>query len=361
MARGNGDRRIVPFSIRVERDLRYSHPASDKELFVGNFDGGGSDLLTTISAFVEALPADVHIARDDRHFGMPTSIRRKGRSISWCMDGGESGRASSIVLKRGEEAQQRDRTGVEWVPFWVMAVVPKDANHGWLFVEKDGRHTLPTEWRKELIQQFAKTHKGYRLAISTIREESLWAQVENALDEPRVVGFEVALRAPDGKSPHGYTRGMAQVDRQVFRSTNGPVLGRVLRQFRRNYSGIRGPEGVMETNLPVDYDDLTDGNVKVQLMDGVVELKATLLNDAGVERTVAFEGLDGQQTFVMTGTSDAQPSQEKFETECAAVVSDLATSGGLSMLPGWDKPEWTHPLNAPTMKVIPDDEQRQAS
>ncbi|NKS67629.1 hypothetical protein GS461_21350 [Rhodococcus hoagii] len=347
MVSWNGDRRIVPYSIRVERDLRYNHPPNGGELFTANFDGNGGDLLKTISAFVEALPSHAHIDRDNRHFGKPSDVCRKGRTICWRMDGGESGRQSSIVLSRGDREQQRQLSGIEWAPFWVMAVVPENANHGWLLIEKDGRHTLPTEWRKELIKQFATVHKGYRLAISTIREESLWSTVENALDEPRVLGFEVAVRAPDGRSAHGYTRGMAEVNRKAFRSTDGPVPGRALRMFRRNYTGTQGPKGVREVDYPMEHDDLSDGDVKIRLREDVVEIKATVINAQGLERTIVFEGLDAQQTFVMEGTSDGQPSQHKFETECAAVVSDLASSGGVpiprvGIIPSGCTPQ-THP------------------
>lgn len=361
MARWNGDRKITPYTMRIERDLRFSHPPDAGETFVGNFDGNGGDLLTLISAFLEGLPTDNHVARDDRHFGKPTDVRRKGRTICWRMDGGESGRSSTIVLKRGGKQRTREKTGIEWEPFWVMAVVPKDANHGWLLIEKDGRHTLPTEWRKELIKQFAKVHPGYRLVISTIREESLWSSVENAMEDPRVIGFEVAMavREPDGRSPQGYTRGMVGVNRSVFMSAGGPLPGFRLREFRRRFTGRQTAEGVREIDYPLDYDDMSDGDVKIRLKDDVVEIKATVVNAQGAVRTIAFEGLDAQQSFVMEGTSDGPPLQEKFVLECAAAIADLATSGGVPLPPNWNTSDWTHPATARQIRVEPNDEQAQ--
>ncbi len=353
------DRRIVPYTLRVELDRRVFRTDDNRELFVANFNGAGGDLLHTISSFVEALPADGLVERDMRHFGQARDIRRQGRTICWRMDGGESGRTSSIRLRRGAERQERDHSGVEWAPFWVFAVVPQNANQAWLLVEKDGRHTLPSEWRTELVKRFGEVHHGYRLVIGTVREASLWNQVENTND-PRLLGFEVALRSPDNPSATqhaaGYERGMVRVDRQMYLTPGDPLPGKRLREFRRRFTGNRTAHGIMEVDQPLDYDDLADERFHIRLRDDVAEIKATVLNEDGVRKTIVFEGgRDPIQTIVMSGTSDGPPSQDRFATECRSTVADLARSGGIALPPGWDTGEWEHSADTPRMEVRIDD------
>lgn len=360
MAASWGDRRIMPYTLRVELDKRvFRTEDATREPFVANFNGAGADLLTAISSFVEALPTDELVERDLRHFGQPRDIRRRGRTICWRMDGGESGRSSSIRLKRDAERQERERSGIEWAPFWVYAVVPQNANQGWLLVEKEGRHTLPTEWRDELMRAFGRTYHGYRLRIGTVREASLWSQVENALDDNRLLGFEAALRSADNPSSTGHAagfeRGMVRLDRQIWRTAGDALPGKQLREFRRRFTGTRTPGGIVQVDAPIEVDDLSDDRFQIRLRDDVAEIKATVLNADGIAKTIVFEGLDPQQTIVMAGTSDGQPSQDRFASECRGTVADLATSGGVSLPPGWDTGDWEHPTDAPRMEVKADD------
>ncbi|MGP4054146.1 hypothetical protein ACTWP6_04870 [Mycobacterium sp. 4D054] len=353
-----GDRRIALYTLRVELDKRvFRTDDSAREPFVANFNGAGADLLTTISSFVEALPKDDHVERDMRHFGQPRDVRRSGRTISWEMDGGESGRTSWIKIRKDADQQQRERSGIEWAEFWVYAVVPKDSNQGWLLVEKDGRHTLPTAWRDELIRKFAETHHGYRLRIGTVREASLWSQVENALDDNRLIGFEVAMRSGDTTpaGAAGFERGMEKYSRQIWRTAGDPLPGRRLRIFRRQFTRNVTSDGLREVEAPIETDDLADDRFRIRLRDDVAEIKATVLNHDGKPKTVVFEGLDPQQTVVMEGTSDGHPDQGRFVSECRSTVADLAQSGGVALPPGWDTGSWEHPADAPQMEVRADE------
>ncbi|AOE44061.1 hypothetical protein SEA_BLINO_45 [Gordonia phage Blino] len=353
-----GDRRIVLYTLRVALDGRvFRTSAAAGEPFVANFNGSGADLLHFLSSFIEALPTDKHIERDERHFGQPTSIRRRGRTISWRMDGGESGRKSQIRLRRDADAQERDRSGVEWEPFWAFAVVPENSVVGWLLVEKAGRHSLPTEWRKELQRQFAGAYRGYRLEIGIVREMSLWAQVENALDEERLIGFEVAYRSASttaGSGAAGYERGMEKYERRMWRApADQPKKGRKLREFRRAHTKTL-IEGTREIELPFEADDLSDDRYTIRLRDDVAEIKATLYNSEGQPKTVVFEGLDPQQTIVMEDTALAPPDQDRFDTECRSAVRDLAASNMVGLAPKWDTGDWVHPEDAVKLEVKSD-------
>lgn len=352
-----GDRRIALYTLRVALDGRvFRTNAATGEPFVANFNGSGADLLTFISAFVEALPSDSHIEKDERHFGQPTDIRRRGRTISWRMDGGESGRQSSIRLRRDGKARRRDRSGVEWEPFWAFAAVPQNSVVGWLLVEKSGRHTLPTEWRKELQRQFAGAYRGYRLEIGMVREMSLWAQVENALDDERLIGFEVAYRSSSttqGSGAAGYERGMEKYDRRIWKApADQPRKGRFLREFRRAHTTTH--DGSREIELPIETDDLSDERYSIRLRDDVAEIKATLFNSEGKAKTVVFEGLDPQQTIVIQDTVLAPPDQDRFDAECQSAVRDLASSNNVGLAPGWNTGDWEHPADAITLEVKSD-------
>ncbi|MGV9923390.1 hypothetical protein [Nocardia rhamnosiphila] len=366
MSKWGSDRRILPYGMRVEFDRRVFKPNSiDREPYVGNFNGNGADLLHVISSFIEALPQDKLIERDERHFGLPSTVRRQGRTICWQMEGGESGRASSIKLTKDSEKQFRERSGVEWEPYWVYAVVPSNSNQAWLLIEKNGRYTLPSEWRKELSQQFASAYHGYRLRLSTVREASLWSQIENALDDDRLVGFEVAFRSASIPSATtqaaGFERGMTKQTRETWATTGGPRSGRILRQFRRRYTGIQTPEGVRQIDAPLEVDDLSDPRYEIRLRDEIAEIKATVLTADGASRTIVFEGLDPQQSYVMDDTSLTRPSQDRFIRDCRTAVGDLARSGGVALPPGWHSGDWSHPETAISMEVEISDTPRQSS
>lgn len=353
----NNNRRLALYTLRVELDRRVFRTAdSTRELFVANFDASGGDLLHAISSFIVGLPTEGLVERDMRHFGQATDVRRRGRTIAWRMEGGESGRSSSIMLRKGDEWQTREPSGIERAPYWAFAVVPENSNQAWLMVEKDGNRSLPTEWRDELVKRFAAAYRGYRLVIGTVREASLWSQVESSADN-RLLGFEVALRSPDNPSSSGHAagfeQGMVRIDRRIYQAAEpGGVIGKKLREFRRAFTGRRTPHGVLEVDEPLDYDDLADERNQIRLRDNVVEIKATVLNAEGRPKTVVFEGgRDPVQTIEMAGTSSGIPSQDHFVTECQSAVRDLAQSGGVALPSGWETGEWTHPDNAPRMEV----------
>jgi hypothetical protein len=342
--------------MRVELDLRvFKKDDKTRELFVANFNSAGGDLLHAVSSFIEALPAEELVARDRRHFGQPREVLREGRTICWQMDGGESGRATSVMLKKGDVWRKREPSGVEREPFWVFAVVPKNANQAWLLIEKGGSHSLPTEWRDELVKQFAKAYHGYRLVISAVREASLWSQVENSSSD-RLLGFEVALRSPDNPSTTGHAagfdRGMLRVDRRLYHVPGDAVMGKRLREFRRSFTGRRAPTGIVEVDEPLDFDDLGSDKYEVRLKDNVVEIKATVLNARGEPKIIVFEGgRDPVQSYVMAGTSQGQPTQPQFAAECRSAVKDLAQSGGVALPEKWDTGAWEHPADAVAMEV----------
>ncbi|MFC8181681.1 hypothetical protein ACFULT_22610 [Rhodococcus sp. NPDC057297] len=239
-----------------------------------------------------------------------------------------------------------------------MAIVPKNSNQGWLLIEKDGRYTLPSEWRTELTRVFSRTYPGYRLVLSTIRDASLWNQVENSTEE-RLLRFEVALRSaettPANKGAEGFSRGMVEVQKRIFHPVQSKAEGRRLRELRRAFTRNLTPQGLVEIALPLEADDLSDDRVKIRLRDDVHEIKATVLNDDGIERTIVFEGLDAQQTFVIENSGGLDLGSDQFAQECRTAVKDLATAGGVTLPPHWEAGRWTHPVDAPAVRIYSDD------
>ncbi|MFT3660371.1 MAG: hypothetical protein QM809_02925 [Gordonia sp. (in: high G+C Gram-positive bacteria)] len=349
---GWSDRKICLYTLRIERDGRVFKNNDDRDPFVDNFDAAGGDLLVFISAFVAGLPADELVERDTRHFGQPREVVRRGRTICWEMDGGESGRSTAIKLKKKGKTRKREMSGVEWEPFFVYVVIPKNANVGWLLVEKDGRNSLPVEWREEMRRQFKATHAGYRLIVGTVREASLWSQVENAANEGRLLSFESATRSAKATTgTAGYQ--VEEVQSRTFLASGEPLPGRALRQWRRERTVTL--EGTTEVTLPDDVDDMSDDRYRVKLRDNIAYLKAVVFNHDGKPKTVTFEGLDPVQTIDIEDTATARPTQTRFMTDCRSAVKDLAVSSGIHLGSGWDAGNWKHPKNAPRLEVTNDD------
>ena len=351
-----GERLIVPFALRVELNGHAARRKNPPSLsgFPANFNAAGADLLMFLSSFIEGLP-DKMVKRGDRHFGCPTEPRRRGRTIVLQICGGESGRRTTIALKDGDPEQTRESSGVEREPFWVAAVVPKNSNQAWLLVEKAGRHTIPTEWRTELTDTFKEAYPGYLLKISPITELSLWAQVENSAD-PRLLTFEAVMRDSDSGGDHstGHPGNMARYETQVWHSDRA-TQGTFLRELRRMFTKEKTKSGLVEIDQPLDFDDLSDPDVKVVLRDDVRQIKARVLNSEGRKKTVIFDGREPQMTIMMDGVFDISPSETKFWEEARSVIVDLATNGGVSLAPKWDTGEWEHPDSAIKVEVNPRD------
>lgn len=350
------ERQIVPFGLRVELNghaARRKNPPPLSE-FPANFNAAGADLLIFLSSFIEALPAQM-VKRGDRHFGCPTKPARRGRTIILQMCGGESGRRTTIALKQGDRERTREASGVEWEPFWVAAVVPKNSNQAWLLVEKAGRHSIPTEWRTELASAFKDAYPGYVLKVSPITELSLWSQVENSTD-PRLLTFEAVMRDSSSGGDHsaGHPGNMARYDTQVWHSDKARQ-GTLLRQFRRMFTRKKTLNGLVEIDQPLEVDDLSDPNVNIVLRDDVRQIKARVFNSEGKKKTVIFDGREPQMTIAMDGVFEISPSETKFWEEARSVVVDLAANGGVSLAPKWDTDEWEHPDNAIKVEVSPHD------
>ncbi|MFV8173817.1 hypothetical protein [Mycolicibacterium peregrinum] len=354
-----GERQIVAYGLRVEVDGRAQRRTKNPPPhtpYPANFNGAGADLLTFFSSFINALPTDTLICRGDRHFGIPEEVERLGRTIRLRLSGGESGRRSKITLKAGGKEETREPSGVEWEPFRVAIVIPKDFNQGWLLVEKSGYHSVPTEWRQELVRAFKAAYPDYALKISTITEMSLWSQVENST-EPRLLAVEVIMRSSDSSGDHsaGHPANMATYDTHVWEAVHAQP-GRVLRQLRRRFTRRKTKDGLVEITQPLDVDDLSDDDAKIELKDDVRQIKARVLNSEGRKKTVIFGGREPTMTIVMDGVFDLSPSATKFWQEARSAAVDLAISGGVSLAPKWDTGEWEHPENAIKVEVSLTDE-----
>lgn len=353
------DRRITPYALRVTLN---GHAKRRKEPppitpYPANFNNAGGDLLHFLSSFVEALLVnDQMVQRKNRHFGRPRKVARQGRTLLFRIYGGESGRNTRIKTTATSKEKKRDHTGVEREPFWVYAVVPADANQAWLLVETHGHHTVPGEWRTELADQFKAAYPGYVLGISQVAEMSLWTQVENSVD-PRLLRFEVVRRSADGAGDHsaGHPAGMVEYNKHIWEAPE-PRPGEALRALRRSFTRAKTKSGLVEITAPMEVDDLSDPDVTIDLDDGVMEIRARVLNSKGEPKTVVFDGREPRMSFVIEGVDAVPPNKKRFLREVRSAVEDLATGGGVSLPQGWDTGEWAHPDDAPELEVSPSDQ-----
>ncbi|NKR72893.1 hypothetical protein GS492_09585 [Rhodococcus hoagii] len=346
MARNEPQTFIVPFAVRIDRNQQYKHSGTG-DVPLSNFDGEGADLLPELDAFVHGLPNTQLVQRDDRHFGRPRDITRSGRVLRWTMEGGESGKERDIVLDVGEKPRKRTRRGVEYSAYHAYAVIPKNSVTGWILVEKDGGDSLPSEWRAELVRQFKIRHPKFKLVVSQVRSASLWREVENALEEERVLSVEVAMRAED-KDPSATTgRGFP---REALASTTDLYLpphgkkgkGAFLRSIRRAFTFAKSAtNGIIEIDLEDDLDELASEDLDVRLRSDVLEITARVTTDNGKRRkTIRFSGIrEPFESYLVEGLSD-RITPLRFADECRAHVKDLALEGGVTLAVGWDTGDW---------------------
>ncbi|MET8317486.1 hypothetical protein ABZU78_25440 [Rhodococcus erythropolis] len=347
---------IVPFSVRIERNLQYKHSSTEVPL-LSNFDGRSADLLHTLFAFLNQLPTNELVERDFMHFGQPSSVKTEGRILRWVMQAGESGKERDIKLTKGDAARKRTADGVEWSSFHVYAVIPENAEFGWILVERESGDSLPSEWRTELCRFFKKKHPQFKLVLSQLRSTSLWREVENALEENRVLAVQVSHRAPSkdpGKeSERGIPRDALSSITDLYEPPTGAATGMWLRLLRRACTVTKSSTGIVEMDLADDTDDLGDG-FEVKLRKEIIEITARVLLEDGRQKTVRFSGAhEPFESYVIEGLQGVRVNEIRFATECKLHVIDLAREGGITLKSKWDTGDWG-PAHLETLREVKD-------
>lgn len=342
MPRREGDAVIVPYAVRIERSMNYRHDTTDDPI-LSNFDGNGTDLLRCLSAYFRGLPGDSMIEDDTEHFGIATEMVGRGRTLQLAMNGGHSGHSARLKLEPDDIERELTTQGVQWNSFGLVVVVPQNTYSGWMFVEKNGRHTIPVAWRDDMVRQFREHHPGFKLVISQVRTAGLWAEVEEDDDVARVLSVSVEKRGDDEKFTIDAQRGsqisVGTTNRKIF-SRPEAMNGSALRGIRRRFTKTTR-SGTEEINLSLDVNDLDQTKYAVTLAEGVLELKARLLTAEGHEKTVIFNsGREPHETYPVDGVPAGRLSAERMRTESLRHARDLAKSTSVSLAADFATAEW---------------------
>ncbi|MGN0100713.1 MAG: hypothetical protein ACI39C_07220 [Dietzia sp.] len=346
---------IVPFAVRVVRDNRFKH-ATDDEPILSNFDGSGSDLISDFGAFLNGLPKKELVHRDDDRFGIVQELEKKKRTIECSMNGGRSGLERTLKLHATAEELKLERTGSQWSDFRIFIVIPKNSLTGWVLVEKDGVDTVPGSWRSEFATHFRDRHPGFKVVFSNVRTASLWREVENAIDDPRVLWVEVAKRDDsDDLSPNtrGAVRGVTRSTTEVYQPVGGRSGGAMLRAIRRKFTKLKNDNGLVEIDLYDDQDDLADEDLKIDLVDDVLEITARVLDEDGRPKTVRFSGArEPIETYVVDGVQAGTLTAAQMRVEAYRHVRSLATNASVELGADWNSGEWDTDLDTDAMEVM---------
>lgn len=352
---------IVPYSMRVEQSTEVRHkPKIDGPLPLSNFDGAGGDLLKTFDAYIRGfLLEDRLVDRGDDHYGKPTLINRAGRTLSFQMSGGESGRERTVRLDATSQDRKLKRDGMLATEFQVWVAVPGNSTVGWLLVEKDGYDTLPSIWRREFVQGFRSRHKGYKVTISQIRNDAFWRLLENGLDDPRVLDIKVLRRAQPSKretETRGFPLEVSKSEELVYRGPKGRMNGRQLKRIRRFFTVSKRTDGtVVEIDLADDARDEFAEGLDIKLAQDVLEITVHAEID-GRRKTVRFSGArEPAESYVVEGLNGTRVTPETFRRECRGHTVDLARASGAPLVDKWDTGEWTAEEQISALEVPFDD------
>jgi hypothetical protein len=356
-----GETVIVPFSIRVEQSSEVKHkPKIDGALTLSNFDGAGADLLKTMDAFVRGLLVqDQMVKRGDDHFGRPREIIRAGRTLSFEMDGGQSGRERSVKLDAESDEQKLKRDGLLSTQFQVWVTIPANSNVGWILVEKDGYDTLPSVWRREFVRAFKSRHRGYKVTISQIRNDAFWRLLESGLDDPRVLDIKVLRRAQPSdreSKTRGFPLEVSKTEETLYRANKGRMTGRQLKRIRRFFTITKRSDGsIVEIDLADDARDEFAEGLDIHLAKDVLEITVHAEID-GRRKTVRFSGAkEPSESYVVEGLNGTRVTQKTFRQECRTHTVDLAQVSGVTLVDKWDTGEWASEAQVSPLEVLFDD------
>ncbi|AMT70474.1 hypothetical protein ABG82_09170 [Mycobacteroides immunogenum] len=337
----------MPYSMRVEQSSEVRHkPKLEGPLPLSNFDGAGADLLKTFDAFVRGLLAhNEMVKRDDDHFGQPDEIVRAGRTMSFQLNGGESGRERTVRLDANSAEQKLKREGLLSTQFQVWVVVPTNSTVGWILVEKDGYDTLPSAWRRELIRAFKSRHRGYKLTLAQIRNDAIWRLLEKGLDDPQVIDVKVQRRAEPSnreQETRGFPLEVEKSTETVYRAKKGWMTGRQLKRIRRFFTITKRSDGsLVEIDLADDTRDEFAEGLEIRLANDVLEITVHAEID-GRRKTVRFSGArEPAESYVVEGLNGTRITPRTFRSECRGHTVDLAKVSGAPLANKWDTGEWT--------------------
>jgi hypothetical protein len=343
----SGDSVIVPFSIRVEQSTEVKHkPKIEGPLPLSNFNGQGGDVLKTFDAFVRGLlQHNEMVKRGDDHFGQPSDVVRKGRTLSFAMKGGQSGRERSVRLDATSDEQTLKRDGLLSTYFHLWIIVPQNSTVAWLLVEKDGFDTLPSVWRREFARAFKTRHPGYKVTVSQIRNDAFWRLLEKGLDDPRVLDIKVLRRAQPSKresETRGFPLEVSKMEETLYKANKGRITGRQLKRIRRFFTIAKRSDGsLVEIDLADDARDEFAEGLDIRLAQDVLEITVHAEID-GRRKTIRFSGArEPAESYVIDGLNGTRVSRETFRKECRTHTVDLAKVSGVTLADKWDTGEWT--------------------
>jgi hypothetical protein len=343
----SADTVVVPFSIRVEQSTEVRHnPKTDGALPLSNFDGQGGDLLKTFDAFLRGLlEHNELVKRKDDHFGRPIDVERKGRTLSFAMEGGQSGRERSVRLDATSAEQTLKRDGLLSTHFHLWFVVPQNSTVGWLLVEKDGNDTVPGVWRREFVRAFKARHRGYKVTVSQIRNDAFWRLLEQGLDDPQVLDIKVLRRAQPSRresETRGFPLEVSKTEEALYKADKGKLTGRQLKRIRRFFTFAKRSDGsVVEIDLADDTRDEFAEGLDIHLAQDVLEITVHA-EIGGRRKTVRFSGArEPAESYVIEGLNGTRVSPETFRKECRTHTVDLARVSGVTLADQWETGEWT--------------------
>lgn len=357
---------IVPYHVLVTKKYaRATDGNDDRHRPMSNFDGEGADLLHEFSAFISGLPSDVLVERDERHFGQPSNVERKGRTLRCRVTGGSSGIDSNLYDRARDVRFTRTISTVEESPFRLMFVAPAGSALGYLMVEGYRGRTLNSAFRAEFVAQFGTRYPDYAVVFESVGEAGLWQFAERLGDAAGVKQMEVVHREMDADT----AQSMGLEDRtplagnytETIQAERGEQMtGEDMRRVREaHWKSDQLKVGTDAYPLPNRPEkDGVEWDGEVRLRDDITDISARVGIPGVGPRTVRLSGkFSPRVRYEVESSGDSEPSDTDLYSEAILHVRQLAEQEAVTLEHGWNEEDWDHPEQVPTMHIPADDPQ----
>jgi len=364
MARRGSEYEVVPYHVLVTKKYTRATDANDdRDRLLGNFDGNGADLLHVFSAFVNGFPPEILVERDERHFGQPVDVVRKGRTLRLRIKGGASGIRSNLHDQTRNARFTRTLTTVEESAFRAMFVAPVVSALGYLMVEGYRGRTLAAAFRTEFVEKFRQRYPDYSLVFEAVGEAGLWRLAEQLGDQSGVKQMEVVHRelSPDAARSMGLETRTAVAGNytEIIKAEKGELMtGEDMQRVREAHWATHdlkpGTDAYPLPNAPDDDGEAWNGEVR--LRDDITDISAKVDIPGVGAKTVRVSGKYSPRIrYAVDTVGDEEPSDSAFYTEVINHVRQLAQQEGVTLEHGWHEGDWEHPDQVAAMDIASTD------
>lgn len=346
---------FVAYELSLSERRKPSHT-----LPLDNFDGKKNSFIRHFAAYVDSLPSDRLVQKENRHFGMPHDVKKLGCTYQCKIVSGTSGILSVIGNPAtGAPGYKRTPKDIEQLNFNVFFVQPPDAHIGFLLVETVAGRSVGQAFRTILINQIRARFPEITMTLARTAHTDAWKAAEEAGQSVSVKSITAIHRGIGASAMQevglgGVARKVGEYHR-VLKFREDPQPASVLKKAREYFfppdNSIVAEGGTIS---------ITDGDDGGPDEDEANELIAEVSYAGGSRQHVRVSGARPPLITYPIKPVGTEDTDQSFIREAKEVVKSLVEKTDCKLPPKWNDGEWEAEASIPKWEVSDFDEHAEA-